>query len=194
MCVQASTWVRGARALTAIKLGWAPADAPLAMVGDRSRYGLCMSAVGAGVLVASVFIPWYDASFVARAEGVSVLAVHRLAALDAFHALPALSVVLLAVSALAMLDVLAPLVRPHGPVPGGAGGSVVLLGAVAVAVALYRMIDPPTLDGGAIALSLREGAWLAVIGSLTMMLGGMWPRPVTPEDPRRMQPETLSLN
>ncbi len=164
------------------------------MVCNRSRYGLCMSGVGAGVLVASVFTPWYDASFAARAAGASVLAVHRLAGLDAYHALPGLSVVLLVLGALAMLDVLAPLVRTHGPVPGGAGGAVVLLGMVALACALYRMIDPPTLDGGTLALSLREGAWLALMGSVTMVLGGMWPRYGTPGEPRQAQPGTLSLN
>jgi hypothetical protein len=41
---------------------------------------------------------------------------------------------------------------------------------------LYRMFDPPVPAGGLIALSLREGCWLALLGSLMMVLGPMWPR------------------
>ena len=61
--------------------------------------------------------------------------------------------------------------------PGGAGGSVVAArrGRRACCV-LYRMVDPPTPAGDLLALSLREGAWLALLGSVAMVLGGMWPR------------------
>jgi hypothetical protein len=106
-----------------------------------------------------------------------------------------MTAVLLVLGALAMLDVTAPVVRTHGPLPGGAGGSVVLLGAIAAAFTIFRMIDYPTLAGGtAAALSLREGAWLALMGSMTMMLGGMWPRYVAVSEPRQMRPGTLSWN
>jgi len=176
------------------------------MLGDRSRYGLFVSALGAAVLAVSVFLPWYGVSFTASgialaqqsggpapaplaspslASYVGTGAAHasldaldgqQFAAVSARTVLRALSVVLLALATLAMLDALLALGRAGAPVPGGAGGSVVLLGMIAAACALYRMIDLPVPAGGLLALSLREGAWLALLGSVTIVLGGMWPR------------------
>jgi hypothetical protein len=148
------------------------------MVGDRSRYGLFVSGIGAMVLAASIFLPWYDTGALAHHALGGAAGAHPLAA-DALDAIPGLSVVLLVLAGLAMLDALAPLARVAGPVPGGAGGSVVLLGLLAGACVLYRMVDPPAL-GALTATSLREGAWLALLGSLAMALGGMWPRYVYP--------------
>ena len=93
------------------------------------------------------------------------------------QALPYMKAFLLIVAGLAMLDALLPLVRA-APVPGGAGGSVALLGAVAAACALYRILDPPGLSGDAVSLTLLEGPWLTLLAALTMLLGGMWPRSV----------------
>ena len=145
------------------------------MVGERSRYGLSVSALGAIVLAVSLFLPWYGTSPVQQAAG-GPLASQHLAALSGEHALRDLSIVLLALAGLAMLDALLPLVRTRAPLPGGAGGSVVLLGIVASACVLYRMVDPPASVGALPSPSLREGAWLALLGSLAMALGGMWPR------------------
>jgi hypothetical protein len=158
------------------------------MVGNRSRYGLFVSAVGTLVLAVSLVTPWYG---VASHAQTGAPAQHALGTVDAFHALPGMTVVLLVLGALAMLDVTAPLVRTRGPLPGGAGGSLVLLGAVAAAFTVYRMIDMPSLAAGTYAVSLREGAWLALMGSVTMMLGGMWPR-VAPGEATQMRPGTLS--
>ncbi len=49
-------------------------------------------------------------------------------------------------------------------------------GAVAAAFVLYRMLAPPAVGVESLELSLREGAWLALLGSLAIALGGMWPR------------------
>jgi hypothetical protein len=182
------------------------------MAGVRSRYGLFVSAVGAIVLAASLVTPWYGVGTGSHPHPAA-LAGHALAGtpaghalagtpaghalagtVDAFHALPGMTVVLLVLGALAMLDITAPLVRTDGPLPGGAGGSLVLLGVVAGAFTVYHMIDLPALGGGTFATSLQEGAWLALIGSVTMVLGGMWPRCVTGGEARHMQPGTLSWN
>jgi hypothetical protein len=160
------------------------------MAGNRSRYGLLVAAVGAVVLAASLVTPWYGVGSSARG-GAS--AQHVQATVDAFHALPGMTVVLLVLGALTMLDVTAPLIRTRGALPGGAGGSLVLLGAVAATFTVYRMIDLPTLTVGTYAGSLREGAWLALMGSVTMMLGGMWPRCVSSGEARPMRRGTLSL-
>jgi hypothetical protein len=148
-------------------------DVASTMVGDRSRYGLFVSAVGAGVLAVSVFLPWYAVGFATHAAVGGVDG--RLATLSAFHALANLRFVFLGLAGLALLDALLPLARGGGPVPGGAGGSVVLLGLVAVGCVLFRMLDLPT-PVGQFAPTLREGAWLALLGGVTMVLGGMWPR------------------
>jgi hypothetical protein len=176
------------------------------MAGDRSRYGLAVSALGAIVLAVSVFLPWYGVSFtstgiafvaqigdqVASQYGnatlqsymnglhpdLATLAGQQFTALSAHQALRELNIVLLVLAGLALLDALLPLARSDAAMPAGAGGSVVVLGTIATACVLYRMVDPPIPAGGLLSLSLREGAWLALLGSLTMVLGGLWPRAV----------------
>jgi hypothetical protein len=150
-------------------------DVACKMAGERSRYGLSMSAVGASVLVASVFLPWYRVSSIASA---GVAQSSALTHITEHQALPYMKGFLLVVAGLAMLDALVPLVRAAAPVPGGAGGSVALLGIAAAACALYRLLDPPALGAGAVSLTLLEGPWLTLLAALTMMLGGMWPRSI----------------
>jgi hypothetical protein len=137
-----------------------------------------VSALGAIVLIVSVFLPWYEVTVTLHSTVTAgVDAGHRLATITAFRALRGVDVVLLVLAALAILDALAPLAPTGRPLPGGAGGSVVLLGAVAAAFVLFRMLAPPSALGVA-ELSLREGAWLALLGSLAIALGGMWPRSI----------------
>jgi hypothetical protein len=157
------------------------------MPGERSRYGLMLSALGAIVLAVSVFLPWYGVSF--TANGVLVvqnvgdqvatqfgLAGQEFTAVSAHQVLKDLNVILLVLAGLALLDALVPLARPDARVPEGAGASVVLVGSVASVCVLYRMVVPPTPAGGLVALSLREGAWLAMLGSLLMVGASLWPR------------------
>src|SRR5271170_1638192 len=118
------------------------------MAAERSRYGLSMSALGASALVASVFLPWYRvSSIVSTGVGQS----SSLTRVTEHQALPYMKGFLLVLAALAMLDALLPLVRAAAPVPGGAGGSVTLLGLAAAACALYRILDPPALGTGAVS-------------------------------------------
>jgi len=147
------------------------------MACDRSRYGLLVSALGAIVLIVSVFLPWYEVAFSLHA-GTGAVAGHQVATTTAHRALRDVNVVLLVLAGLAILDALAPFAPTGRPLPGGAGGSVVLLGAVAAAFVLYRMLAPPAVGVGVVELSLREGAWLALLGSLAIALGGMWPRSI----------------
>jgi hypothetical protein len=154
-------------------------DAASIMAGDRSRYGLMVSACGALLLIAAVFLPWYEVALASHTSA-SAAAGHQLGLISAHRALRDVNVLLLALAALAILDALAPLARGSvGPLPGGAGGSVVLLGSVAAALVLYRMLVPPANVIAAAELSsLREGAWLALLGSLAIALGGIWPRSI----------------
>jgi hypothetical protein len=134
-----------------------------------------MSALGAVALAFAAFVPWYRVSSLVHASGSSG-APRSLALISSHHALPAMQALLLVLVGLAMLDAMLPLLRTSGPIPGGAGGSVALLGAVAAACALYRIVDPPALGGETVVVSLLVGPWLALLSSLLMMLGGMWPR------------------
>ncbi len=174
------------------------------MADERSRYGLMVSALGAILLAISVFLPWYGISFTAAGisaaqqisqqvvsefgnatlqsytsglhADLSGLAGHQLGAVSAHQALRYLNVTLLVIAGLALLDVMLPLARPLPAIPDGAGGSAVLLGVVAGVCVVFRMVDRPVPAQGLMSLSLREGAWLALLGSITMVLGGMWPR------------------
>jgi hypothetical protein len=149
------------------------------MARARSRYGLLASAAGAALLAVSVFLPWYAVTLHAtsgapRAPGASV-ASHAATALSGYHALQYLSVVLLVIALLALLDALPPLLRSGAP-PDGAGASLALLGSVATAAVAYHFVDPPSPAGSLGSPALREGLWLALVGSLLMLAGGLWPR------------------
>jgi hypothetical protein len=134
-----------------------------------------MSALGASMLAVSVFLPWYRVSSIVHSS-LGAPAGRQLTTLSAHQALPGVQILLLVLAGMAMLDALLPVLRTGGPLPGGAGGSVVLLGAVAAGLALYRMVDPPAFAGSVVALSLRDGPWLALLGSVAIALGGVWPR------------------
>jgi hypothetical protein len=180
------------------------ADEGAAVDKDRSRYGVLVSALGAIGLAVSVFLPWYGVSFttsgIAFAQQVgnqvaaqfgnaalqsymsglranlSTLAGHQFTALSAHQALKDLNVVLLIVAGLGIVIALLPLARPEAPSSDDHRAPLALLGAVAAVCVIYRMVDPPTPAGNFFALSLREGAWLALLGSLAMTGGALWPR------------------
>jgi hypothetical protein len=143
------------------------------MTSERSRYGLFVSALGAIILIVSVFLPWYSAASTAPGSGTIA---RNAGQLTGEQALGGLSVVLLVLAGLALLDALFPIARAASVVPDGAGGAVVLLGLLAGACVLYRMIDPAAPFGGTLGVSLLEGAWTALLGALMVALGGLWPR------------------
>ena len=184
------------------------------MVGDRSRYGLLVSALGAMILIVAVFLPWYEVSFTAGGlayvsrlgdqlvaqfgnaqlqsylgsfhGGLAALSGQGLGAVSAHQVLHDMNVVLIVLGVLALLDALFPLARGAATGPDGAGGAAVLLGGVAAACVLFRMVSPPTPAGGIVSLSLREGAWLALLGSMMMILGGLWPRGILMQGPAEL--------
>jgi hypothetical protein len=171
--------------------------------GERSRYGLVVSAFGAVALAVAVFLPWYSLSFTAGGAayveqvgrqlvsefGNATLQAHLgglhgvlsgavgqpLVAVSAHQSLHVLSVALPVLAGLALLDTMLALARPASA-PAGAGASVAVLGGLATALVAYRMLVPPTPSGGLLSLSLREGAWFALLGSLMIVLGALWPR------------------
>jgi hypothetical protein len=174
------------------------------MASERSRYGLVISASGAILLAVSVFLPWYGLSFTtagiafvqqtgdqlaaqygnaalqgyvaAQHASVSGLAGHEFAAVSAHEVLKNLNIVLLVLAGLALLDALIPLASSSDSAPGGGGAAVLPLGGIACACVVYRIVHPPSPAGELLALSLREGAWLALLGSSAIVAGGLWPR------------------
>lgn len=173
------------------------------MASEHSRYGLFTAALGSAMLAVSVFLPWYGVSLTAqgaasvqsfgdevaaqfgnatlRAEltplhaSLNAIVGQQIASVSARQALTYMSVVLLVLAALALLDALFALTASSAR-PGGAGASLVLLGVLASVFVAYRMIAPPSPVQDIVALSLRPGAWLSLIGSLMILGGGLWPR------------------
>jgi hypothetical protein len=173
------------------------------MAGQRSRYALLVCAAGAIVLGISVFLPWYGVSFTARGIAfaqqmgnevaaqlgsstsqsymgelhthLNGLAVHQFIALSAHQVLTNLNVVLLILAGLGCAIALFGLAGPDSTSSQANRAPLALLGAVGAVCVLYRMVDPPVPDGGLLDLSVREGAWLALLGSLAMIAGALWP-------------------
>ena len=189
------------------------------MAGDRPRYGLLISALGAIVLAVSVFLPWYGVSFTAAGIAfaqqageeaaaqfgnaalqsylgeyhatLGTLAGHQLTALSAHQALKDLNVVLLLLAGVAIVIALLALADAgfsSASAPDGHRGPLALLGIVSAVCVLFRIVDPPTPAGGALALSLREGAWLALLGSAAIVVGALWP-----ERPGAREPSDAKL-
>lgn len=173
------------------------------MAADRSPTGWLVSALGAIVLVVSVFLPWYAVSLTARGVAfvqqlqteqvqrfgnaalqgelgslharLGALAGQQLGSITAHQAFTTISVVLLVLGGLGVLIALLPFAREGSSDFDGTGPWLALIGATAAACVLYRMAVRPT-GSEALSLSLRGGAWLALIGSLALVAGGLWPR------------------
>lgn len=149
-----------------------------------------MAALGALVLMAGVFLPWYGVGL--TAAGRSALAGHGAASargqagtLSAREAFGALSGVVLVAGLLALMDAALGLARRAMSVPDGAGQAVVPLGILAGMCVCYRMAVPPSLGAG-LAVSLRAGAWVSLLGCLLVATGGLWPRTlpiISPPEP-----------
>ena len=161
------------------------------------------------MLAVSVFLPWYGLSFTAAGLAfaqqvgdqavsqfgnatlqsymgeyhatLSTLAGHQFAALSAHQALKDMNVVLLLLAGAAIVIALMALAGVGSSSVDGHRAPLALLGILAALCVLYRMVDPPSPAGGLLALSLREGAWLALLGSAAMVAGALWPdRPGSP--------------
>jgi hypothetical protein len=170
---------------------------------QRSRGGLMSATIGGIVLAVAVFLPWYALSVTARgiafAEQMSAqvfaqygnaqlqshlgplyadlssLGGHQLATLSAHQVLKSINVLLLIMAAVVILLGLVGLVRDDRSQSDGERALLATLGLIASACVAYRMIDPPALGYGLFSLSLREGSWLSLAGSLAIVAGGLWP-------------------
>jgi uncharacterized membrane protein YiaA len=152
----------------------------------------------------SVFLPWYAVTLTAQGVAfaqqlqseqvqrfgnaalqselgsmharLGALAGQQLGTITAHQAFSHISIVLLVVGGLGIALALLPLALGSSTDFDGAGSWIALLGLVAAACVLYRMAVRPIGEVSELSLALREGAWLALIGSLAMVAGGLWPR------------------
>jgi hypothetical protein len=173
------------------------------MAADRSPIGWLTSALGAIVLVVSVFLPFYAVSLTAQGVAyvqrlqseevqrfgnaalqselgslhahVGALAGRQLGTITAHQTFSTISVVLLVLGGLGILIALLALARQSASDFDSTGSWLALLGAIAAACVLYRIAVRPT-DSAELSLPLRNGAWLALLGSLAMLVSGLWPR------------------
>jgi hypothetical protein len=178
------------------------------MAGERSRYGLLISAAGAILLAVAVFLPWYGVSFTANGiamaqrigsavvsqfgnanlqsqlgtlnASIGSLADHQVAALSAHQVLKVLNIVLLIAAGLACVIALIGLAGPDSASSQANRSPLALIGVFAALCVVYRMIDRPAPEGDLIALSLREGAWVALLGSLAITVGALLGRRSSP--------------
>ena len=106
---------------------------------------------------------------------MQALAGKQLVSITAHQAFSTISVVLLICGGLGVLIALVPLAREMSSDFDGTAPWLALLGVIAAACVLYRMAVRPS-ENALLTLSLREGSWLALLGSLGLVLGGLWPR------------------
>jgi hypothetical protein len=176
------------------------------MSTDRPRYGPAVATASAATLAVSVFLPWYGFSLTASGTAafqqqteklatqygnpafqseigrlnakVGTLAGQQLATLSAHQALKYTSVFVLVLAGIAFVLGLLRLVG--SPAPSFAGReSIAGLGILATLCVAFRMLVPPSpLGGEYFSLSLDYGAWLALLSSVGVVLGGLWPRSI----------------
>jgi hypothetical protein len=169
---------------------------------SRLGYGPLVSALGSVLLAVPFFLPWYDVSITAtgltaakqlgsqvvtqygnanlQTEWGAVqasfngLAGHDLATVSAHQALHTINVVLLVLAGIAILLALRPLAGSDSVLPDVTPGWIAVLGALAAALVLNRIVEPPLPDNGFVTLSLHVGAWLALVSAVAMVAGGLW--------------------
>jgi hypothetical protein len=172
------------------------------MAAQPSRTGLMISALGGVALAIGVFLPWYGISFTQAALATTTQALnsfsaqygvgarlgatfsnlaqglvgHELASVSARQALTNISLVLILVGVLAALIAILGLYQSRPALPQNAIGGLVLGGAVATLLVLYRVLSPPD-SHGLINLSIKPAAWLCLLGAAAITAGGLWPRP-----------------
>jgi hypothetical protein len=117
------------------------------------RPGELVGAVGGLGLLVSSFLPWYSSG------GQSVTAWQAFSVVDIVIAAAAAAALILGLVVLARLSV-------SYPVAGSAIGA--LFGFIALALIVFRLIDPP----GAGSPDRDVGAWLGLVSASAVALGG----------------------
>jgi hypothetical protein len=143
---------------------------------DTSRLttGEVIAGIGGIVLLISLFLPWYGVS-------VDIAGISASTSGSGWEALGFIDVLLFLISVAAIGIVAA---RAAGSLPDDVPAPVILLGlgALAVLLVLYRIIDIP-VDGDVpdqVNLSRKVGVFIALIGSAAVAYGGWRTNAETP--------------
>jgi hypothetical protein len=184
---------------------------------DRSPYGFLASSLGAVLLGLAVFLPWYGVGFTAsgvafveRSDSQAAaqfgnaalqeklaglhaqlrsLAGHQLGSISAHQAFTRIGPIMLIMAGLGILVSLVSVARSAPTEFDATGSWIALFGAIAMILILYRLLVRPGGDQAYLSLSLREGAWLALLGAGGMIAGGLWPRRLRADVPSNAQVE-----
>jgi hypothetical protein len=150
--------------------------APIA--GSRLTPRDMIAAAGGAVLVVSLFLPWYGVSFEMAGFTKSDSGTGR-------EVLSSMDMLLFLISLAAIAVVAA---RAAGAVPDGPARLIELsLGALAVLMVLYRIIDIPT-EGHVpdhVELSRKGGIFIALVGAAAITYGGRRTTTKSPARPHR---------
>lgn len=133
---------------------------------SRLTIGDMVAGVGGIVLLISLFLPWYGVS-------VDVAGFSASESATGWEVLGFIDILLFLVAVVAIAVVAA---RAAGALPAEVPGALVLLalGALAVLLVIYRIIDIPTETDvpEGIDLSRKFGIFLALAGALAVTYGG----------------------
>jgi hypothetical protein len=116
--------------------------------------------IGAGVILASMVLPWYGIPF----SGLSV---------TGFDAFGFAAAALLVTAAAAVVAVLRESSGHQPPRPLATGELVAVAGVWAALITTYLILDPPDELGGTTDVSARLGAFVALGGCAVMAIAGM---------------------
>lgn len=124
----------------------------------------------------SVALQFGNTAFQDRAQSVgnefSALAGHQLATLSAAQTLHQIHIILLILAAGTFVAALLPLVDAS-QASAASGDRIALLGLAATVCVLFRMVARPLAQEEILSLSLAWGAWLALLSSLAIVVGGL---------------------
>jgi hypothetical protein len=142
---------------------------------DTSRLttGDIVAGVGGVVLLISLWLPWYEAS-------VSVAGFSASGSASGWESMGFIDILLFLI-AIAVIALVA--ARATGQLPAEVPAAVVLvgLGALAVLLVLYRIIDIPAEDvPDQVDLSRKVGVFVALIGAAAAAYGGWRTNTETP--------------
>lgn len=185
------------------------------MSRDRSPVGFLASSLGSVLLGLAVFLPWYGVSFTAQGvaffehteseaasrfgNGVvqqslaglhgelSSLVGRQVGTVSAHQVLTTISPILLILAGLGIVIALVSAARGEAGDFDGTGSWMAVLGAIAMLFVLYRMLVRP-IGNEDLDLTLQPGAWLALLGCLGMIVGGLWPRRLKAAQPASPEP------
>jgi hypothetical protein len=167
------------------------------MHATRATGGLLVAAIGAAAVALATYQPWYAVGITsARGTGaeqqiasvahqygspallsmanrvgphISQVAGRPAVTLSAHQSLHWVGTVILVLAALAAL---VSLLRLAGMLQGN-GGVIAFLGVIAAGCTVFRLHQPPNPAPGYLSLSLSWGGWVALVGAVAVVVGGL---------------------